>query len=207
MRPHLVTTSMKCPTASSSITRTVTSTGRTWASATAAHSLVSHPLHAATDQLNESTSTAAIGIRWFLGNIHHRQAAHRRFLEKKLYWCDREGMQYTLRSRWIDVEALVVAGEGDDSRDARNHCVGIAVDTTDRMIYWSQKGPPDAGQGRILRAPIDIPPGRSASDRDDIETLWPHCQSRSTCTSRTTGTWCGRIEEPSRSAIPSTELA
>ena len=40
------------------------------------------------------------------------------------------------------------------------------------MIYWSQKGPPDAGQGRILRAPIDIAVGRSASDRDDVETLW-----------------------------------
>jgi hypothetical protein len=95
------------------------------------------------------------------------------FAEKKLYWCDREGMQ-VLRCdlNGSNVEALVVAGEGDDSRDARNHCVGIAVDTTERMIYWSQKGPPDAGEGRIRRAPIDIPRGRSAFDRDDIETLW-----------------------------------
>lgn len=95
------------------------------------------------------------------------------FDEKKLYWCDREGMQ-VLRCDLdgSNVEALVVAGEGDDSRDARNHCVGIAVDTAGRMIYWSQKGPPDAGQGRIRRAPLDIPAGRSASDRDDIETLW-----------------------------------
>ncbi|MCW2557844.1 MAG: hypothetical protein JWP55_1808 [Mycobacterium sp.] len=95
------------------------------------------------------------------------------FAEKKLYWCDREGMQ-VLRCdlNGSNVEALVVTGEGNDGHDARNHCVGIAVDTTQRMIYWSQKGPPDAGQGRILRAPIDIPRGYFASDRDDIETLW-----------------------------------
>ena len=95
------------------------------------------------------------------------------FAEKKLYWCDREGMQ-VLRCDLdgSNVEALVIAGEGDENLDERSHCVGIAVDTTQRMIYWSQKGPPDAGQGRIRRAPIDIPAGNSASDRDDIETLW-----------------------------------
>jgi hypothetical protein len=31
---------------------------------------------------------------------------------------------------------------------------------------------PNAGQGRIFRAPIDIPAGHSAADRDDIELLW-----------------------------------
>jgi sugar lactone lactonase YvrE len=95
------------------------------------------------------------------------------FAERKLYWCDREGMQ-VLRCDLdgSNVEALVVTGEGEDNLDARNHCVGIAVDTTERMLYWTQKGPPDAGQGRILRAPIDIPTGHTASDRDDVETLW-----------------------------------
>jgi hypothetical protein len=95
------------------------------------------------------------------------------FSEKKLYWCDREGMQ-VLRCDLdgSNIEALVVTGAGDETLDARNHCVGIAVDTDERIIYWTQKGPPDAGQGRILRAPIDIPRGRTASDRGDIETLW-----------------------------------
>ena len=95
------------------------------------------------------------------------------FAEEKLYWCDREGMQVlSCDLDGSNVETLIDAGAGGDDRDERNHCVGIAVDTAERMIYWSQKGPPDAGQGRIRRAPIDIPRGRTASDRDDIETLW-----------------------------------
>jgi hypothetical protein len=67
---------------------------------------------------------------------------------------------------------VCASGSGDDARDARNWCVGVAVDPVQRMIYWSQKGAPKAGQGRILRAPIDIPSGRTAVDRGDIVTLW-----------------------------------
>jgi hypothetical protein len=96
------------------------------------------------------------------------------FAEGKLYWCDREGMQ-VLRCDLdgSNLETVVVAGIGDDAAgDARNHPVGVAVDPVRRMIYWSQKGAPNAGEGRIFRAPIDIPSGRSAADRDDIELLW-----------------------------------
>ncbi len=88
-----------------------------------------------------------------------------------LYWCDREGMQ-VLRCR-LDgsgLETLVVAGT--DAQDARNHCVGIAVDPVNRLVYWTQKGAPDAGQGRIFRSGTEIPVGRTAADRDDIELLW-----------------------------------
>jgi hypothetical protein len=95
------------------------------------------------------------------------------FAAGKLYWCDREGMQ-VLRCD-LDgsrLETLVAAGIGDDARDARNHCVGIAVDLDRRLIYWSQKGAPDAGQGRIFRAPIEIPRGRTPTERDDIDLLW-----------------------------------
>lgn len=99
------------------------------------------------------------------------------FADGKLYWCDREGMQ-VLRCD-LDgshLEALIVSAVGaPDShaaRDARNHPVGVAVDPYRRMLYWTQKGAPNAGQGRIFRAPIDIPAGCSAVDRDDIELLW-----------------------------------
>lgn len=88
-----------------------------------------------------------------------------------LYWCDREGMQ-VLRCR-LDgsgLETLVVAGT--DAQDARNHCVGIAVDPINRLVYWTQKGAPDAGQGRIFRCGNEIPVGRTAADRDDLELLW-----------------------------------
>ena len=95
------------------------------------------------------------------------------FTEGKLYWCDREGMQ-VLRCDLdgSNLEALIVTGRGDDAHDARNWCVGVAVDPAQRMIYWSQKGAPKAGQGRIFRAPIGIPRGRTAADRGDIELLW-----------------------------------
>lgn len=88
-----------------------------------------------------------------------------------LYWCDREGMQ-VLRCRLdgSELETLVVAGT--DAQDARNHCVGIAIDPENHLIYWTQKGASDAGQGRIFRCGTDIPGGRTATDRDDIELLW-----------------------------------
>ncbi|MCT7369983.1 hypothetical protein [Mycolicibacterium llatzerense] len=88
-----------------------------------------------------------------------------------LYWCDREGMR-VLRCQ-LDgsgLETLAVAGT--DAQDARNHCVGIAVDPANRLVYWTQKGAPDAGQGRIFRCGTEIPVGRTATDRDDIELLW-----------------------------------
>ncbi len=88
-----------------------------------------------------------------------------------LYWCDREGMR-VLRCR-LDgsgLETLVVAGT--DAQDPRNHCVGIAVDPVNKLIYWTQKGAPDAGQGRIFRCGIEIPAGQTAADRHDIELLW-----------------------------------
>jgi hypothetical protein len=98
-------------------------------------------------------------------------------LEKKsgkLYWSDREGMR-VMRSN-LDgsaIETLVEAGRGDaDRRDARRWCVGIAVDTDRRQIYWTQKGSDDANEGRIFRAGIEIPPGQTAANRTDIEVLY-----------------------------------
>ncbi|WP_078327155.1 hypothetical protein [Mycobacteroides salmoniphilum] len=92
----------------------------------------------------------------------------------KLYWCDREGMQ-VLRCDLdgSNLQTLVAAGSGPaEAQDARNHCVGIAVDPIAGHIYWTQKGAPKAGQGKILRAGINIPAGQSAADRQDIEVLW-----------------------------------
>ncbi len=92
----------------------------------------------------------------------------------KLYWSDREGMR-VMRSN-LDgskIETLVQTGQGDaDRRDARKWCVGIAVDAERGYIYWTQKGPDDAGQGRILRANVEIPNGENAADRSDIEVLF-----------------------------------
>jgi hypothetical protein len=54
------------------------------------------------------------------------------------------------------------------------HCVGIAVDPVNRHIYWTQKGPPDGGKGRIFRAGLEIPAGLQPENRTDIELLIDH---------------------------------
>ena len=46
------------------------------------------------------------------------------------------------------------------------------VDLDRRLLYWTQKGAPKAGEGRIFRAPIYLPHGTSAQHRDDIELLF-----------------------------------
>jgi len=99
-------------------------------------------------------------------------------LEKKsgkLYWSDREGMR-VMRAN-LDgskVETLVDTSHGDPrpGPDARKWCVGIAVDIEGGKFYWTQKGPDNAGEGRISRANIEIPQGQVPANRTDIELLY-----------------------------------
>ena len=92
----------------------------------------------------------------------------------RLYWSDREGMR-VMRSR-LDgsvVETLVQTGQGEGDRgDLTRWCVGITVDPRRGHIYWTQKGPDDAGLGKICRAGIEIPKGQTAANRTDIEVLF-----------------------------------
>src|SRR4051794_24056557 len=66
----------------------------------------------------------------------------------KIYWCDREGMR-VMRCNLdgSQVETLVQTGPADErpGRDPTKWCVGITVDTKRGQIYWTQKGPDDAG--------------------------------------------------------------
>src|SRR6266496_4393619 len=77
-------------------------------------------------------------------------------LEKKsakLYWCDREGMR-VMRANLdgSNIETLVDTSKGDarPGTDLTKWCVGITVDPDRGQIYWTQKGPDDAGKGRIF---------------------------------------------------------
>ncbi|KAL1310585.1 hypothetical protein AAFC00_000862 [Neodothiora populina] len=93
---------------------------------------------------------------------------------KKLYWCDREGMR-VMRANLdgSNVEVLIVSGETEaDMRDPRNWCVGVAVDETNKHLFWSQKGPSKGNKGRIFRAGLDVPEGQDPSSRKDVETLF-----------------------------------
>jgi hypothetical protein len=72
-----------------------------------------------------------------------------------------------------EIETLAERGQGDaDRRDETRWCVGIAVDAGRGQVYWTQKGPEDAGLGRIFRSSVDIPDGQRAADRTDIEMLF-----------------------------------
>src|SRR5579863_3085141 len=90
----------------------------------------------------------------------------------KLYWSDREGMR-VMRANLdgSQIETLVDTSQGDarPGRDARKWCVGITIDPKRRQIYWTQKGPDNAGQGKICRAGIEIAKGENANNRSDIE--------------------------------------
>ncbi|MGA3238595.1 MAG: 3-hydroxyacyl-CoA dehydrogenase [Bryobacteraceae bacterium] len=93
----------------------------------------------------------------------------------KLYWSDREGMR-VMRCN-LDgskLETLVDTSQGDPrpGPDATKWCVGIALDTDRGHVYWTQKGPDNAGQGRIFRAGVEIPKGQDPKNRKDIELLY-----------------------------------
>jgi hypothetical protein len=89
----------------------------------------------------------------------------------KLYWCDREGMR-VMRCN-LDgskLETLIETGRGDaDSKDSTRWCVGLTIDPKFGHIYWTQKGPDNAGLGRLFRANVEIPAGQTAATRSDIE--------------------------------------
>jgi hypothetical protein len=94
---------------------------------------------------------------------------------RKLYWCDREGMRI-MRAN-LDgskIETLLDTSEGDarPGQDIKKWCVGIALDVEGGKLYWTQKGSDNAGEGRIFRAGLEIPKGQSATSRKDIELLY-----------------------------------
>jgi sugar lactone lactonase YvrE len=93
----------------------------------------------------------------------------------KLYWSDREGMR-VMRAN-LDgsrIETLVDTSQGDPRPGAEpaKWCVGVAVDVDAGKLYWTQKGGDNAGEGRILRADLDIPTGQTPTNRADIELLY-----------------------------------
>jgi DNA-binding beta-propeller fold protein YncE len=117
---------------------------------------------------NNRVTIVPSGVAFTPKQLHLEAAA------RKLYWGDREGMR-VMRCDLdgANVETLVQTGQGDNDRgDQTRWCVGVAVDPAGRHLYWSQKGPSDAGLGKILRAGIDVPANDTPADRSDIEVLF-----------------------------------
>jgi hypothetical protein len=91
-----------------------------------------------------------------------------------IYWCDREGMRIMrARTDGSDITVLLQTGSTDEDRkDERLHCVGIAIDHEHGLLYWTQKGPPNSGQGRIFQAPVELPAAVAPDKRGDITLLF-----------------------------------
>jgi hypothetical protein len=71
---------------------------------------------------------------------------------RKLYWSDREGMR-VMRAN-LDgskIESLIDTSGGDarPGKEIKKWCVGIALDVEAGKVYWTQKGPDNAGEGRV----------------------------------------------------------
>lgn len=89
---------------------------------------------------------------------------------KKLYWCDREGMK-VMRAN-VDgsrVEVLVDTSRMQCTGRECKWAVGVAVDTRNGWVYWTQKG--SGGSGSIHRVPIKMQAGQTAANRNDVQTV------------------------------------
>ncbi|PIT11696.1 hypothetical protein BGI30_05375 [Snodgrassella alvi] len=117
------------------------------------------------------------------GHQRHKQVGNGLFVtgkqvafdeeKQQIYWCDREGMRvcrYDVLSGRMEV--LVQTGlYPRDAHDYSRHCVGIALDKPHNHFYWTQKGRPKGGEGRILRACLQPDEEYDAAVRTDIVTV------------------------------------
>jgi sugar lactone lactonase YvrE len=89
---------------------------------------------------------------------------------KRLYWCDREG-QKVLRSNIDGSHMEVIVDTSRDICTAREckYAVGVAVDTKNGWVYWTQKGA--GGSGSIHRVPTKMKAGETASTRTDNQVI------------------------------------
>ncbi|KAL5044012.1 hypothetical protein BDW71DRAFT_216028 [Aspergillus fruticulosus] len=93
---------------------------------------------------------------------------------QKLYFCDREGCAvYRCNYDGSDLETLVSRqpSNGGSVTDVQNWCVGIVVSPRRNKFYWTQKGAPKSGRGRIFCAAINAPPGSITPGDDKDEEL------------------------------------
>jgi hypothetical protein len=93
---------------------------------------------------------------------------------RKLYWRDREGMR-VMRSDLDgkNVETLVKNWDVENAEHRKDYLrwwVGIQVDEAAGCNYWTQKGPPKGGKGKILRCPTS----GAGPEGDNIEILFDH---------------------------------
>lgn len=110
------------------------------------------------------------------GDVHTPKQIYVDKPNKKLYFCDREGLRVH-RSNLDGSAHEIIIQRGDwktdkaKVEDQTNWPVGIAVSHKLKKFYWTQKGPSKSTKGRIFSANLDMPSGKDASTRDDIEVV------------------------------------
>lgn len=96
-------------------------------------------------------------------------------VNKKVYFCDREGLGvYRCNYDGDGLECVISTGNTDDPeviQDAEKWCVGITVAPSLGKFYWTQKGPSKGGKGRIFCASISTPSDVSQTSRSDAKCL------------------------------------
>ncbi|OAV61823.1 fibroblast growth factor [Enteractinococcus helveticum] len=87
-----------------------------------------------------------------------------------LYWGNREGFALTTAKKDGSQQRDLVKYDG--SGQERDWILGVAIDEANGYVYWSQKGSSEGGDGKILRARLEIPTGETAENRTDIQVVW-----------------------------------
>ncbi|CAG8934983.1 unnamed protein product [Penicillium salamii] len=89
----------------------------------------------------------------------------------KLYFADREGLCiWRCSLNGTSLEKVIQAGnisDENESKDAQNFVVGVALSHSLNKIFWTQKGGPKGWQGRIFSANMEIPLGETVETRSD----------------------------------------
>lgn len=110
------------------------------------------------------------------GKIHTPKQLIVEPMSQKIYVCDREGLRvFRCNLDGSDLEVIVQTGDfanEGEKQDMSRWCVGIAVSPKLNTFFWTQKGTPKGGQGRIFSANIETPLGATSMNRKDIECLF-----------------------------------
>lgn len=96
---------------------------------------------------------------------------------KRLYWCDREGMAVmSARTDGSDFRVLIQHEKDTSIDELEKHCVGITLDPKREFLYWTQKGPPKGGKGKIFRIKLQqfLEQQSLHTNHRDIELLINH---------------------------------
>lgn len=110
------------------------------------------------------------------GKVHTPKQLHIDQVAKKLYFCDREGLR-VMRCNLdgSEQETIIQTGswqsEPDKVANQSNWPVGITVSHKLGKFLWTQKGGSKASDGTIYSASLEMPAGKSAADRGDIEVV------------------------------------